>query len=156
MSAELHQGTVVFIAHHDPDLRGLLAENLNDEGFSMVQTSPLSPKNGDFLESARTSIQDPRIVSIFLVDISKGRGRENSVQDGKDLIEEVRRLASQAGRKVPVGILTTYSKPHNIEPLQAIADKVLQKPFGMDEFISTVRDLERRAVAVLGVDSSSL
>ena len=117
--------TNILLVEDDPQLRGMLAFSLTQQGFT-TQTAP--DARGAKRMLAQESI-DLIIMDLGLPDI-----------DGITVIEWVRRTSEK-----PIIVLSARrTQEDKVQALDAGADDYLTKPFGIDELCARIRVAERR------------
>jgi two-component system response regulator MprA len=120
------KGTTVLVVEDDPDLRRLLSDGLEREGFS-VQVA--ADGGGAMAESERA---DP---GLLVIDI----GLPDA--DGRDLCQALR----ARGHHAPVLFLTARDAlTDRLAGFSAGGDDYLTKPFAFAELVARLRALERR------------
>lgn len=117
--------TRILLVEDDPDLRGLLARGLSDEGYEVVVAH-------DGAEAVRAAANDPDAV---ILDI----GLPDA--DGRDVLQALR----ARGVTVPVIFLTARDAvPDRLSGFAAGGDDYLTKPFVFAELVARLHALLRR------------
>lgn len=116
----------ILVVEDDPDLRGLLAQGLSDEGYDIVLAH-------DGAEAVRAAAKSPDAV---VLDI----GLPDA--DGRDVLQALR----ARGVTVPVIFLTARdAAPDRLSGFAAGGDDYLIKPFVFAELVARLQALLRRA-----------
>lgn len=110
----------VLLAEDDSDIRDVLAEVLRGEGYDVLEAA-----NG--LEALKLAVQTPP--DIVVTDLMM------PMMDGRALIRELKSRAWLSS--VPIVVITAYRS--RAEGLAA--DRTLPKPFDLDDFTATIREL---------------
>ncbi len=114
------EGKTVLVVDDEPAIRMLCRLNLELEGFRVLEA--------DSLRAARRVLESEP-VAVLLADVHIGDG------DGRDLARE---LAGREGAP-RVALLTGTSEL--LEDERAGAEALIEKPFTLDELVSTVQRL---------------
>jgi two-component system phosphate regulon response regulator PhoB len=114
----------VVVADDDPALRLLCRVNLEQDGYRVLEAA-----SGDEVERILAAER----VAVVLLDVHLG------ADDGT----EIARRVKEHHPGVPIAFFTG-SAPLLPEPIRALADGVVPKPFSLEELSGTVRLLARR------------
>ena len=121
--------STVLIVDDDPDLRTLLAKNLEHAGFSVLG----APDGQTALDTLEAIVPDVVVIDVLMPNMN-----------GFDLTRRIREIPSVA--HVPIIILTALTESDDIvRGLDAGADDYLVKPFGPPELLARVRAKLRRS-----------
>lgn len=112
----------MLVVEDEPSLRLLCRVNLELEGFDVVEAATLA--------EARAAVES-RVPNVVLLDLRIGR------ESGAELIGELQSRTPP----VPVAVVTGSAGHASLEGL---ADAYLQKPYSIDDLLSTVRGLASR------------
>jgi DNA-binding response OmpR family regulator len=116
----------VLVVDDDPDIRGLVKELLERQGYTVAEAS-----NGK--EALRALYSTPP--DVVLLDVSMPE------LDGWQTLERIRDLSD-----VPVAMLTARAAElEKVRGLKAGADDYITKPFGRQELLARVEAMLRRA-----------
>ena len=116
----------VLVVDDDPDIRGLVRELLERQGYDVAEAS-----NGK--EALRALYSTPP--DVVLLDVSMPE------LDGWQTLERIRDLSD-----VPVAMLTARAAElEKVRGLKAGADDYITKPFGRQELLARVEAMLRRA-----------
>jgi CheY-like chemotaxis protein len=113
----------ILVVEDDLDIRELLAETLEDLGFSAVTAS-----NG--LEAARLVRTMPAPPSLILLDLMM------PVMDGYAFLEE--RAKDSLLSSIPVAIITAG---HGVDPERLGGTPIVPKPIDLPLLVSVIQDL---------------
>lgn len=113
----------MLVVEDEPSLRLLCRINLELEGFEVVEAATLA--------EARAAVAS-RAPNVVLLDLRIG------TESGTDLIDELRNRTPP----VPVALVSGYAAPGT--SVGGLADAYLQKPYSIEDLLSTVKNLVAR------------
>jgi CheY-like chemotaxis protein len=126
------------------DLEGIRVLVVDDEGDTREMVSAILKSQGAQVEAASSAADAvaalPRVRPHILVsDV------EMPVEDGYELIRQVRRLAPEDGGRIPAAALTAYARPEDrMRALMAGFQIHVPKPVQPAELVAVVASLAGR------------
>lgn len=112
--------------HHDTSF--LLCRLLKMEGYEVEHAI-------DGMVGYNTAESSPP--DLIVTDIQMPR------MDGIEMIKRIRE--SQAGKRIPIIVMSAYGQRRITDALEAGADGIVEKPIDLDNFLETVRSKLRAA-----------
>lgn len=130
----------ILIVDDEEDMRSMIAEMLNKEGFTLLQAA-----NGlEALEKAKSENPDLIVLDLMMPD-----------RDGISVCKDLR--DHKTTRRTPILMLTALSaKETTISGLEAGADDYMTKPFSQEEFVLRIRSILRRTLSTEGSSEVSV
>jgi len=118
----------ILVAEDDPDMRELLTASLRDDGFNVEEASD----GGRLLVRVASTYAAPDTsIDLIISDIRM------PICDGLQILRNLRR----ANWKIPVILMTAFSDPTTEAEATKLGAVLIDKPFDLDAFRTTVINL---------------
>ena len=118
----------ILVAEDDPDMRELLTASLRDDGFNVEEASD----GGRLLVRVASTYAAPDTsIDLIISDIRM------PICDGLQILRNLRR----ANWKIPVILMTAFSDPTTEAEATKLGAVLIDKPFDLDAFRTTVISL---------------